>query len=152
MFEIVSSLLKYAFAIIIYLFILNIMRLIFLDIRSMSERGKAKSASGSCLKLLSTQGAPDYKVEEFYPLIGDASIGRMPVNTICLADAFLTETHAILKKKRKTYYLKDNRSLNGTYLNGKRLGAKPVRLRDGDRIIAGRTEFLYVKDKRRGNA
>ena len=145
MFEIVSSLLKYAFTIVIYLFILNIIRLILLDIRSMGEKSEQNGFFRYYLKLVSVQGIPDYRVEGIYPLAGDTSIGRSPESTICIGDSFLSISHAILVKKRKAFCLKDNDSMNGTYLNGRRLGVKPVRLKDGDKIVLGRTEFLFVE-------
>lgn len=151
MFEIVSSILRYAFTIIIYIFIFNVIRLILLDIQSMNEKTGQKDVHDCYLKLLSVQGVLDFKIEEIYPLPGDASIGRAKENTINLDDAFLSTTHAIINKKRKTFYLKDNGSTNGTFLNGKRLGAKPVRLKNGDKINLGRCEFLFVRDKRQGD-
>ena len=150
MFEIFSSILKYAFTIIIYLFMLNIIRLIILDIRSMHEKSEPNKSFRTYLKLVSVQGIPDFKIESTYALVGDTTIGRSLDNTICLGDLFLSANHTILIKKRKSFYLRDNASVNGTFLNGKRLKQKTIRLKNGDRVTLGRTEFLFVNDKRQG--
>lgn len=150
MFEIVSSVLKYVFTIIIYIFILNIIRLILLDIRSMSEKSKTVETLRYHLRCIGIQGVQGFRLDEVYPLDGDVSIGRMPENTLWIDDSFLSTTHALLIKKRKGYYLKDNTSTNGTFYNGKRLGKKAVRLKNGDKIRLGSMEFLFVADKGTG--
>lgn len=151
MFEIVSSLLKYVFTLIIYLFILNVIRLIFADIRSMMRKGSPAEACACCLKTAGVQGVPDYHLEETYPLNSDTSIGRSADNGITLDDAFLSANHAhFIRKGRRRFLLQDNSSQNGTFRNGKRLGARPVRLKNGDRIGIGRTEFLFVSQKGKG--
>ena len=42
------------------------------------------------------------------------------------------------------FYAKDMGSTNGTFLNGKKLLEKPVRLKDGDKIKIGNVEFMFV--------
>lgn len=150
MFEIISSILKYAFTIIIYIFIFNVIRLILIDIRSMNDKTKARESNHHYLKLVSVKGVLDFKIEDIYLLESDTSVGRDKENTICLDDGFLSTSHAVFMKKKNGFYLKDNGSTNGTLLNDKRLGTKPVRLVNGDRIMLGRSEFLYVIDKRQG--
>jgi hypothetical protein len=151
MFEIISSILKYAFTIIIYIFIFNVIRLILIDIRSMNEKTKTRESGHSYLKLVSVHGVLDFKIEEIYLLESDTSVGRSKENTICLDDTFLSASHAVFIKKKNGFYVKDSGSTNGTALNGKRIGVKPVRLKDGDRITLGRSEFLFVNDKRQGD-
>ncbi|MCX7773505.1 MAG: FHA domain-containing protein [Clostridia bacterium] len=151
MFEIISSLLKYAFTVIIYIFILSIIRLILIDIRSMSEKSSPKGAARCFLKLVSVQGVLDFKIEEVYLLTTDISIGRSPNNGISLDDTFLSGIHACFIDKRGSFWLRDNESTNGTFVNGKKLGKKPVKLKNGDKIHLGRIDFLFVSEKRMGD-
>ncbi|MCR4436546.1 MAG: FHA domain-containing protein [Clostridiales bacterium] len=150
MFEIISSLLKYVFITIIYIFIFGIMRLIYLDIRSMSAKNFPKAVSLPYLKLVSLKDHFNFKVEESYLLTEDTTIGRSRGNSIHIEDPFLSGRHAILTKKGGSFYIQDVGSTNGTELNGTRLGTEPVLLKDGDRIHAGQLDFLYVSGERQG--
>lgn len=150
MFEIISSLLKYVFITIIYVFIFGIMRLIYLDIRSMSAKSSTPAVGLPYLKLVSLKDSFDFTLEESYLLTGDTMIGRSQENGIHIEDPFLSGRHAIFTKKEDSYYLQDIGSTNGTELNGSRLGAEPVLLKDGDRIHVGQLDFLYVRSERQG--
>ena len=48
-------------------------------------------------------------------------IGRDKRNSLIIADAKVSKFHAIISFARGTGYIRDSFSLNGTYLNGKRL-------------------------------
>lgn len=50
---------------------------------------------------------------------------------------FLSRRHALLFSREGSLYLDDLNSLNGTFVNGKRLGDGAVQLREGDRIGFG---------------
>lgn len=150
MFEIISLILKYVFITIIYVFIFDIIRLIYLDIRSMSGKNLSKAVSIPYLKLVSLKYSFDFKLEESYLLTGDTTIGRSKDNRIRIEDPFLSGMQAIFTKKENLFYLQDAGSTNGTELNGKRLSMEPVLLKDGDRIHAGQLDFLYVNGERQG--
>jgi hypothetical protein len=150
MYEVLSSLLKYVFITIIYVFIFGIVRLIYLDIRSMSEKSLQKEKCLPYLKLLSIKDRFDFKLEESYLLTGDTTLGRSKENKIHIGDPFLSGIQAVFTKKEDSYYLQDAGSTNGTILNGTRLGAEPVLLKDGDRIHAGQLDFIYVSGERQG--
>lgn len=150
MYEIISSLLKYVFITIIYAFIFGIIRLIYLDIRSMSGKSLQKEERLPYLKLLSLKDRFYFKLEESYLLTGDTSIGRSNKNKIHIADPFLSGMQAVFTKIGGAYYLRDAGSTNGTELNGMRLGTEPVPLKDGDRIHAGQLDFIYVSGEKEG--
>lgn len=150
MFEIISSILKYVFITIIYVFIFDIIRLIYLDIRSMSVKSLPNAAGIPYLKLVSLKYSFDFKLEESYLLTGDTTIGRSKENGIRIEDPFLSGMQAIFIKKENLFYLQDAGSTNGTELNGKRLGTESAILKDGDRIHAGQLDFLYVNGERQG--
>ncbi len=150
MYEIISSLLKYVFITIIYVFIFGIIRLIYLDIRSMSGKSLQKEERLPYLKLLSLKDRFYFKLEESYLLTGDTTIGRSNKNKIHIGDPFLSGMQAVFTKIEGAYYLRDAGSTNGTELNGVRLGTEPVQLKDGDRIHAGQLDFIYVSGEKEG--
>ncbi len=77
------------------------------------------------------------------------SIGRLPENTISIANMGVSRRHAKIEEDTDhTYVLTDLNSLNGTYLNGKRI--KKVTLHDGDKISIGKYTILYEEGKKNG--
>lgn len=118
-----------------------------MDIRSMSDKGRSGDMPRYVLKLSGVKGIADFVIEPVYDLNKVTTIGRAVENTITIEDDFLSATHARIIRKRKNYYLQDDNSTNGTFLNGKRLGKRRVRLKDGDQIHLGRCEFLFVMEK-----
>ncbi len=144
MFEIVSSLLKYIFITVIYLFIYAIIRMIYLDIRPTGPAGKNGLPY---LKLVNRRDDLDFKVEESYMLTDRLTIGRAQGNGITVADPFLSGKHAAFIYKDGACTVEDLSSTNGTLVNGGKLEA-PIGLKDGDRIHIGQLDFLYVAGRR----
>jgi len=71
------------------------------------------------------------------------TIGRDKNNNIVLSDLLVSRNHAMVRRLGSgDYYIIDSGSSNGTSLNGARITA-PTRLRNGDRIAIGITEFLF---------
>lgn len=144
MFEIFSSLLKYIFITVIYLFIFAIIRMIYLDIHSMNGRRTSKNQDLPYLKLINRRDSLNLKVEESYTLDKNITVGRASGNGISVADPFLSGKHAAFMLQDGFYFLKDLGSTNGTFVNGDKVDEMPVRLKDGDRIHIGQLDFLYV--------
>lgn len=76
-------------------------------------------------------------------LKGSISLGRTDSNEIVLADAKISRKHAYIRVEGKNeFYLMDQGSRNGTYLNGTRI-TKTVLLHDMDRIQIGSFELTF---------
>lgn len=72
-----------------------------------------------------------------------ATVGRAPQTSIPLNDAFTSSEHARFRYERDRWYLDDLGSMNGSYINGKRIqGAAP--LADGDTVQLGRVVVQFV--------
>lgn len=146
MFEIILLLVKVAFAITIYLFIYSIIRLIYLDIKSMNA-GRTNINTGlPYLKLINQRELLDFRVEETYTLSKSVVIGRQDKNDIVIKDPCISGIHAHIIVRDEGIFLKDLGSKNGTFVNGNRLdnNSKSL-LKDGDKIRTGQVEFLFVK-------
>ena len=61
------------------------------------------------------------------------TIGRDPENTIALDHTAISRFHCTISSENNAYYVEDNGSTNGTYLNGRR--AEKERLSPGDELI-----------------
>lgn len=145
MYELFSSLLKYIFITIIYIFIFGIIRLIYMDIKSMNSP-KRVHENVPYLKLINRKDRLDFKVLESYILNGNKIIGRSSKCDIAIFDPFLSSEHAQLIKEDGLFYVEDLDSTNGTFVNGDRIDKAPVPLNNGDKISLGQVDFLFVGD------
>ena len=99
-------------------------------------------ASQSGIGRLSVVESPD---EE--PALGTAialgpinSIGRNVNSTIFVDDDFVSGTHAMLTFRGRSWFIEDQGSTNGTYVNGHRID-RPVALSFGDELTIGRVRM-----------
>lgn len=147
LFGILSSIMKYIFITIIYLFIFSVIRLIYLDIKSMDAQGRQKGRNFPYLKLINRRENLDFKVEETYILDGNVELGRSSKNNIIIRDPYISSSHAKLTQNEGEYFVQDLGSTNGTFVNGEKIGTVPVQLKNGDKIHVGQVYFLFVNNK-----
>ncbi len=78
------------------------------------------------------------------PLGGDAMhLGRGLSADLRLDESSVSRRHAILVPRPSGARILDDRSSNGTFVNGRRI--QQVDLRDGDVIVLGRVVLRYVE-------
>jgi pSer/pThr/pTyr-binding forkhead associated (FHA) protein len=70
------------------------------------------------------------------------SLGREASNDLTVSDPYVSLKHALIVQKRGRFWILDQGSLNGTYLNKKRLEKQAV-LKDNDLIEIGNTVFQF---------
>jgi pSer/pThr/pTyr-binding forkhead associated (FHA) protein len=81
---------------------------------------------------------------ESFPLEEDRlSIGRSPDAGIFLDDVTVSRNHALVVKRRDGRYIDDLGSLNGTYVNRRRIESHS--LEDGDEIQVGKYKLSYLE-------
>jgi len=68
------------------------------------------------------------------------SIGRNVNNTIYVEDDFVSTNHAMLTFRGRSWFVEDQGSTNGTYINGHRID-RPVALSFGDELMVGRVRM-----------
>ena len=79
---------------------------------------------------------------ESFPLEGERlTIGRRPDSDIFLDDVTVSRDHALLVRRGSDYYLDDCGSLNGTYVNRRRIESH--RLADGDELQIGKYKLAF---------
>jgi pSer/pThr/pTyr-binding forkhead associated (FHA) protein len=83
------------------------------------------------------------RVGQSFPLTGERlSVGRSPDAEIFLDDVTVSRDHAVLVHRHGGWFLDDSGSLNGTYVNRKRIDSH--RLEDGDELQVGKYKLTYL--------
>lgn len=71
------------------------------------------------------------------------NIGRTDDNDIVIDNLAVSRLHAVLERDKGDYYVRDCDSLNGTLLNGKKVGR--AKLKHGDEILIGKHKLKMQK-------
>jgi pSer/pThr/pTyr-binding forkhead associated (FHA) protein len=71
------------------------------------------------------------------------TIGRTPEANLFLDDVTVSRNHALLVRRRDGVYIDDLGSLNGTYVNRRRIESH--KLADGDEIQIGKYKLSYLE-------
>ena len=83
------------------------------------------------------------RVGESFPLDHERmSIGRRPDSEVFLDDVTVSRDHAILVRRGGEVFLDDLGSLNGTYVNRRRIDSH--RLEDGDEVQIGKYKLTFL--------
>ena len=144
MFELISQVLKYVFILIIYLFIFSIIRLMYLDIKSINKKGS--SLDTAYLKVVNRLDSLNFKMQEYYILKGTVTIGRSTKSDIVIKDKFVSKGQLTITEEKGSFFLEDLDSANGTYLNGEQV-YDIIELRNGDKIGVGLIQFIFVDNR-----
>jgi pSer/pThr/pTyr-binding forkhead associated (FHA) protein len=71
------------------------------------------------------------------------TIGRSPEAEIFLDDVTVSRNHALLVRRRDGLYIDDLGSLNGTYVNRRRIESH--KLQNGDELQVGKYKLTYLE-------
>ena len=76
-------------------------------------------------------------------LVTKITIGREYDNNIVIDSKLASRHHCVIQKIKEAYFLKDENSTNGTFLNGQRIPAdKYVLLHPGDKLTIGSSTLI----------
>jgi len=80
-----------------------------------------------------------------FPLSGGIiNIGRLPDNNIQVDNLAVSGHHAKIYYEGDSWVVEDNNSLNGTYVNNRRVSKSP--LKSGDEVLIGKHTILFKED------
>jgi hypothetical protein len=97
------------------------------------------AARGAALVIRSGGG----RAGESFALESDRlTVGRRPDSDVFLDDVTVSRDHAIIVQRGHEYYLDDCGSLNGTYVNRRRIESH--RLADGDELQIGKYKLAFL--------
>ncbi len=81
---------------------------------------------------------------EVFSVAGDhMTIGRSPEAEVFLDDVTVSRNHALLVRRRDGLFIDDLGSLNGTYVNRRRIESH--RLQTGDELQVGKYKLTYLE-------
>jgi pSer/pThr/pTyr-binding forkhead associated (FHA) protein len=81
--------------------------------------------------------------EHFVPQGERTTIGRSPDCDVFLDDVTVSRKHAVLVQKEGAFFIEDQGSLNGTFLNRKRI--ESGRLENGDELQIGKYKLSFLE-------
>jgi pSer/pThr/pTyr-binding forkhead associated (FHA) protein len=131
--------LQLGFLALLYLILFGFGRSLVRDLRS-AERQQLASRTG--IGRLAVLESPDDEPPAGRSIsLGPInSIGRNVNNTIYVEDDFASANHAMLTFRGRSWFIEDQGSTNGTYVNGHRID-RPVALSYGDEMTIGRVRM-----------
>jgi hypothetical protein len=98
------------------------------------------AAEGAALVIRSGGG----RSGESFTVAGERmTIGRSPDAEVFLDDVTVSRNHALLVRRRDGLYIDDLGSLNGTYVNRRRIESH--KLVDGDELQIGKYKLTYLE-------
>ena len=80
--------------------------------------------------------------ETFHPDGERTTIGRSPDCGIFLDDVTVSRRHAVLLRRDSGFYIEDQGSLNGTFLNRRRI--ESAQISDGDELQIGKYRMTFL--------
>lgn len=166
MLNLILSVFRYAFLAILYIFIFQLIKVMFQDLWVESRKKQLKGSlppperldgppsflevkplpgadAGLIVLISDDPGLPPGKMFAVYP-DGEAVLGRNSRNRIVISDPFASMEHAAVYMSGGQCWLEDRDSKNGTFLNEVRI-KKPTVLVDGDKIRIGGVTLQLVR-------
>jgi pSer/pThr/pTyr-binding forkhead associated (FHA) protein len=132
-------LLQLGFVALLYLVLMRFAGSLLRDLRS-AEQAQISSRAGIGRLSVIESPSDEPPVGTTIALGPINSIGRNVNNTIFVEDDFVSGTHAMLTFRGRSWFLEDQASTNGTYVNGHRID-RPVALSFGDELTIGRVRM-----------
>ena len=80
--------------------------------------------------------------ESFRPAGARTRIGRSPDCDIFLDDVTVSRNHAVLVEEEGKFFVEDQSSLNGTFVNRRRIDRAP--LEEGDELQVGKYRLTFI--------
>lgn len=136
-------LVRLAFLVLLYVFLVTIARVLLRDLRA------AAVEPGSELGRLVTINSPvaEPPVGSVFTLDAVTTLGRDVNNTIVIDDTYVSSDHAVLTYRGRTWFLEDLGSTNGTYVNGGLIDdVQPIGF--GDDVQIGQVRFRLERSTR----
>jgi hypothetical protein len=141
--ETVILLLRFAIVAVLYLFLWQVIAVIWRDLRRPAS-GEAEPAHPMGKLIVVSSGATSYQPGYSFPIFGSATIGRSANNTIVLSDSFVSSNHAVISFRDGEWWLADLGARNGSWVNSERISGE-VQIRPGDTVALGQVRLKLAR-------
>jgi pSer/pThr/pTyr-binding forkhead associated (FHA) protein len=137
--RILLLILQLSFVALLYMILFGFARSLLRDLRSAEQAQMASQAGIGRLAVLESpeDEPPAGRAIALGPI---NSLGRNVNNTIYVEDDFVSANHAMLTFRGRSWFIEDQGSTNGTYVNGHRID-RAVALSFGDELTVGRVRM-----------
>lgn len=146
LFNVIGIVLQYSILILIYYFLLRVIKMIYHDLQmpknNVADRSPNPVVEASSGRLVVVDTGHIQLAQTRFIIGTTMSIGRSEHNEIVIDDSFVSYEHAIINKNKQGYWLIDLNSTNKTYLNQQPV-AERVLLKQGDLIKIGAVTFSF---------
>jgi hypothetical protein len=150
-FAVVVLLFRIALVVLLYLFLAQVVRMVYRDLRAAAAApgpplAVPPAGRGVAQLVVLAPGKTTFQVGQEFRLRNPTQLGRDPANDISVEDDFVSGQHLRLLNSPSGWLAQDLNATNGTRLNGTRLqGARP--LKSGDILDVGRLKLRFVVDR-----
>jgi hypothetical protein len=111
-----------------------------LEFEALSHSDFGSEAAGATLVIRAGGG----RAGESFRLGKDRlTVGRRPDSDVFLDDVTVSRDHAVIVRRGEDFYLDDCGSLNGSYVNRRRIESQ--RLDDGDELQIGKYKLAFLQ-------
>jgi hypothetical protein len=143
--DVVLLLLRLLLTAALYLFLGAVLLLLWRSLRRPDEMGGVAPRQFGRLVIVDVEPEEEaaegtLKIGTVYPLQPVTSLGRSPINTVIVPDAYASAEHALLVHRGGQWWLEDRGSRNGTTLNAVVI-IGPTVVSTGDIVGIGRVQF-----------
>ncbi len=142
--ETVILLLRFAMVAVLYLFLWQVIAVIWRDLRRPSPGETERDGRTAGRLVVVSSGPTAYQPGYAFPIHETATIGRSPENTVVLGDSFVSSNHAIIAFRDGGWWLSDLDARNGTWVNEERVSGE-TRIRPGDVLTIGHVKLKLAK-------
>ncbi|MEA3075378.1 MAG: hypothetical protein QOF60_286 [Actinomycetota bacterium] len=159
--ESLLTILKFLLLALVYLFFLRVLRAVWAEVSPAQAHAQPRAATKDLTipNAGSGKGAPGrLKVVEpqerkgqAFDLGAELTVGRAAGCQVRVDDTYASQLHARIFRKDGQLFVEDLGSTNGTYLNRRgtrnkeKVAGSPIELRNGDRLMIGKTVLEVAK-------
>lgn len=154
MFAVLLLILRYAFLLLLVIFITRLVKWMVSDLlaeQALPPAGQEKIPGNKDIKeaaasrlVVIDSSIPDLQYGDSFIIDRDMVLGRGGGCNIVIKDTFASNQHARVFMRKGQYWLEDMGSTNGTFVNEVQV-KQPVVLADGDRLRVGSVTFQFVR-------
>ena len=137
--EVVILLLRFAVLLVLYLFLWQLVAVVWRDLRRPSSWETEPSKPIGRLFVVSS-GGTTYQPGHSFPIYRITKLGRGSDNSVVLDDGFVSTNHAELRYQEGTWWVADLGSRNGTWINDRRVRGQTA-AKYGDVLAVGQVKL-----------